>query len=378
MKMTRNFWILASVALLWGCSPAADTSPSDEPVGSSGGAGKGGTSNGTGGSKMDSGSAGTSQMGTGGAANDASSDAPMGDPTLLSQTGLYADIAKGTLAPDVVAFQPQFALWSDGATKKRWVKFPPGKKIDTSDMDYWQYPVGIKLFKEFTRDGVRVETRMIWKRDVGDWFMSAYKWNKDQTEATVVVNGEQNVSGTQHDIPAQSDCSTCHGAMKDKVIGFSAVQLSHSIAGSLNIDQMVTNGWLTNPPAAKLVVPGDDVAKAALGYLHANCGVCHNEQSKVGIILGADMYLHADRLATVMGTSTYTSCVNQDTKGGISGLGKRIVPGKPDLSAVYEVMNLREMMNLDGGESRQMPPLASELVDPTGTAAIKAWITVLK
>jgi hypothetical protein len=31
------------------------------------------------------------------------------------------------------------------------------------------------------------------------------------------------------------------------------------------------------------------------------------------------------------------------------------------MSAVYEVMNLREMMNLDGGESRQMPPLASEM-----------------
>jgi hypothetical protein len=371
--------MVASAALLWGCSPAADTSTGDEPVGSGGEAGKGGSGNGTGGSKMDSGAAGANHGGGGaGGAADASSDASMGDPTLLSQTGLYADIAKGTLAPDVVAFQPQFALWSDGATKRRWVKFPPGAKIDTSDMDYWQYPVGIKLFKEFTRDGVLVETRMIWKRGIGDWFLSAYKWNAQHTEATVVVDGEKNVSGTQHDIPAQSDCSTCHGAMKDKVIGFTAVQLSHSIAGSLNIDQMVTNGWLSNPPAAKLVVPGDDVAKAALGYLHANCGVCHNEQSKVGIILGADMYLHADRLATVTGTSTYTTCVNQDTKGGISGLGKRIVPGKPDLSAVYEVMNLREMMDLDGGESRQMPPLASKIVDPTGTAAIKAWITVLK
>ena len=74
-----------------------------------------------------------------------------------------------------------------------------------------------------------------------------------------------------------------------------------------------------------------------------------------------------------MGTTAYTTCVNQDTKGGISGLGKRLVPGKPDMSAVYEVMNLREMCNLDGGESRQMPPLASEIVDATGScAAIKA------
>jgi hypothetical protein len=378
MTTNRSLWIFASMAFLWGCSPAGDNQ--GEPLGSGGEAGKGtGGSTGTGGSKMDSGSAAAGHSGTGSAA-DASSDASMADPMpmLLSQTGLYADIAKGTLAPDVVAFQPQFALWSDGATKKRWVKFPAGGKIDTSEMDYWRYPVGIKLFKEFTRDGTRVETRMIWKRAEGDWFLSAYKWNAQQTEATVVVDGEMNASGTQHDIPSQSDCSTCHGAMKDKVIGFTAVQLSHNIAGSLNIDQMVTNGWLSAPPAAKLVVPGDDVAKAALGYLHANCGVCHNEQSKVGIILGADMWLHFDRIGSVMETTTYTTCVNQDTKGGISGLGKRIVPGKPDMSAVYEVMNLREMMGIEGGESRQMPPLASKIVDPTGTAAVKAWITAVK
>jgi hypothetical protein len=47
------------------------------------------------------------------------------------------------------------------------------------------------------------------------------------------------------------------------------------------------------------------------------------------------------------------------------------------MSAVYEVMNLRQMLGPDGGETRQMPPLASELVDPTGTAAIKAWINDL-
>lgn len=375
--MTRTVGILLlSASLIAGCSPADDMNNSAGPVGAAGSGGAGGT--GGAGSKAEAGPGGGAGQTGSDAAADAITDAAVGDPMVLSQTGLYADIAKGTLATDVVAFQPQFALWSDGAVKKRWVKFPPGAKIDTTDMDYWQYPVGIKLFKEFTRDGVRVETRMIWKRGIGDWFFTAYKWNAQQTEATVVVNGEKNASGTQHDIPSQSDCSTCHGAMKDKVIGFTAVQLSHSIAGSLNLDQMVTNGWVSNPPAAKLVVPGDDVAKAALGYLHANCGACHNEQSKVGIILGADMFLHADRLATVMGTTAYTTCVNQDTKGGISGLGKRIVPGKPDMSAVYEVMNLREMSNLDGGESRQMPPLASEIVDATGTAAIKAWITVLK
>jgi hypothetical protein len=379
MKHSR-LWVFVYLAAVAACSPAADAPADQQPVNGSGGSSGG--SNGSGGSSGTGKSDASASGGSGQAPDDAAAsepieDAPMGDPTLLSQTGLYSNTATGELAPDVVAYQPQFALWSDGATKRRWVKFPAGQKIDTSDMDFWQYPVGIKFFKEFTRDGVRVETRMIWKRGIGDWFLSAYKWNADQKDATVSVNGEKNASGTMHDIPSQTDCGTCHGAMKDKVLGFTAIQLSHSIAGSINLDQVVTNGWLSNNPTGKFVVPGNDLAKAALGYLHANCGLCHNNLSKPGIILGAEMWMHTDHLATVADTSTYTTMVNQDTKGGISNLGKRIVPGNPAKSAVVEVMSVREMLSPEGGESRQMPPLATKLVDTTGVNAVKAWITDL-
>ena len=88
-----------------------------------------------------------------------------------------------TLAEGVLPFEPQYALWSDSAAKKRWVKLPPGSQIDTSEMDYWVYPVGTKLFKEFTRDDVRVETRLLEKVGEGDWFMRAFQWNEAQTDA---------------------------------------------------------------------------------------------------------------------------------------------------------------------------------------------------
>ena len=373
-KMIRNLGTLVWAGLLLaGCS-AGDTA--DNGTGGAGGtsaAGSGGT---VAGGKSEAGIGGSAGQASLDAAGEMISDAAVGDPMLLSEAGLYTNTATGELAPGVVVYQPQFALWSDGATKRRWVKFPPGVKIDTSDMDFWQYPTGIKFFKEFTRDNVRVETRMIWKRGPGDWFLSAYKWNAQGTDATVVVSGEKNASGTQHDIPSQSDCSTCHGAMKDKVLGFTAIQLSHNLQGSLNMDQLVANGWLTNNPAAKFVVPGNDTAKAALGYLHANCGICHNNNSKPGIILGAEMWLHTDKLNSVAETPTVTTLVNQDNKGGISMLAKRIVPGNPNMSSVYEVMNLRGG-TLDSGETRQMPPLATELVDTMGANSIKAWINDL-
>src|SRR5262249_55508478 len=86
---------------------------------------------------------------------------PTDYPRFLSETGLFADVKTGTLGKGVRAFQPKYVLWSDGATKRRWLYLPDGGTIDTSDMDYWTYPVGTTAWKEFTRDGVRVETRML-------------------------------------------------------------------------------------------------------------------------------------------------------------------------------------------------------------------------
>ncbi|NVL73435.1 hypothetical protein HWN77_28170, partial [Escherichia coli] len=38
-------------------------------------------------------------------------------------------------------------------------------------------------------------------------------------------------------------------------------------------------GKLSDPPPAGIDVPGTGVVKDALGYLHANCGHCHNDES---------------------------------------------------------------------------------------------------
>src|SRR4051812_6813468 len=92
-------------------------------------------------------------------------------PILLSQTGLYADIGSELVADGVLPFAPAFPLWSDGADKRRYVFLPPGQVIDSSRMDSWGFPEGTKLWKELTRDGVRIETRLLQKvgPDGADW-----------------------------------------------------------------------------------------------------------------------------------------------------------------------------------------------------------------
>jgi hypothetical protein len=71
-------------------------------------------------------------------------------PATLSCTGLYADIATKTLAQGVRSYQPAVPLWSDGAQKARWIELPPGTQIDASDPSEWTFPVGTKVWKEFS------------------------------------------------------------------------------------------------------------------------------------------------------------------------------------------------------------------------------------
>src|SRR6187397_728352 len=68
-------------------------------------------------------------------------------PATLGGTGLYLP---GTLEVDPrnLPFVPQYPLWSDGATKRRWIRLPEGESIDASDPDAWQFPPGTRLWKE--------------------------------------------------------------------------------------------------------------------------------------------------------------------------------------------------------------------------------------
>src|SRR6187401_1831200 len=94
-------------------------------------------------------------------------------PARLRLTGLYASQAGELIAPDVRSYRPRFELWSDGASKRRWLWLPPGAQIDASDMDAWQFPIGTKFWKEFARDEVRVETRLLQRQPDG-WIGVAY------------------------------------------------------------------------------------------------------------------------------------------------------------------------------------------------------------
>jgi hypothetical protein len=291
-------------------------------------------------------------------------------PLKLSETGLFSDVKSGALAPGVRAYRPQFQLWSDGAEKRRWIWMPEGTQIDTRDQDAWRFPEGTRLWKEFTRDGVRVETRLLQK--VGatddDWVGVSYVWSDGEGDAVATPEGRENARGTAHDVPAANVCMACHGGRASRVLGFSAVQLAHDAEdGELALRELIEKDSLTAPPPGELAVPGTPTERAALGYLHANCGHCHNQERPLSDgprcfnpENDLDFWLQADRLASPGATPTYASAVDHVVE-----------PGDPDGSKLFKLVRAR-------GEGLHMPPLATERADDAGVAALRAWIEGLQ
>ena len=154
---------------------------------------------------------------------------PPAAPQRLSETGLYD--SSGAIDARNLPFVPQYPLWSDGAEKSRWVRLPEGSRIDVSDVDAWQFPVGTKFWKEFTWGGRKVETRMIWKAGEEEWVFATYQWTEDQTDALLapeagVSNVVEIARGKRHSIPGIEDCNSCHRSSPAVVLGFNALQLS--------------------------------------------------------------------------------------------------------------------------------------------------------
>ena len=173
-----------------------------------------------------------------------------------------------------------------------------------------------------------------------------------------------------HDAPAQKDCGACHRGDVGRVLGFSAIQLS-AASTEPNLRSLNAAGLLSNPPAAGGYPLGADPATAAaLGYLHANCGHCHNQNGTSWP--DTQMVLRSVVADTGLDTSAvYRSIVNvplQYWRGG--PVTVRVAPGQPDGSAIVARMSAR-------GTDDQMPPLATELVDSTGLGTIRQWISGL-
>lgn len=320
---------------------------------------------------------GIEDSGTDAGEPDAGVDSGPPGPACAEALGLYVDSTCENVGPDILSYSPRFWLWSDATDKERFIRFPEGSVIDTRNRDAWVFPVGTKIWKTFSLDGRRLETRVMEKTESGfgwfNWQFRTYRWSEDGTSVTEVVDGETNVLGTGHDIPSQTACVQCHGQqggnVADAVLGFGTVQLAHDETET-SLETLDLLGLLSETvPMSDGRVPGDEATVAALGYLHANCGHCHTSGFMIGTSPPIQLWLEARR-TQVEQTAVYRTAVRVE-----SGLTDpegarylRVRPGDPDRSAIVIRMGMR------GPGSMQMPPIATEVVHTDGLDVIEEWI----
>jgi hypothetical protein len=315
---------------------------------------------------------------------------PSALPEHLRDTGLYADASMSQLQTGVLAFSPQYPLWSDGATKRRWIQLPAGASIDASAPDAWDFPRGTKLWKEFSFGG-RVETRFIERGMDGAWRYASYLWSTDGKDAVRVPAAGirelpvPSAPGARYSIPAQDDCRACHEGAPVPVLGFSALQLSpdrdrealHADADDAaharaDLRSLVASGLLKNLPAELSAHPpriaaANATERAALGYLHANCGHCHNDDGPLAVL---EMSLAQRVGAKESAGEVLRSIIAMPGQFRIAGGTVRVAPGHPGASVVALRMQSRDPL-------QQMPPLGTSEVDIEAMTLIGRWIESL-
>jgi mono/diheme cytochrome c family protein len=124
----------------------------------------------------------------------------IGLPERLEETDLFTFDSAELAKHGVIAFAPNYPLWSDGAGKLRHVRVPLGQSIEfNKETREFEIPEKTRFYKTFLRkikekDGVerwrKIETRIIVAGK--EPLFGTYAWNETETEARLVTDPLRN------------------------------------------------------------------------------------------------------------------------------------------------------------------------------------------
>ena len=307
-------------------------------------------------------------------------------PQRLSDTGLFADVAAHRPIAGAIPYDVNVPLWSDHAGKDRFFVLPRAAAVQFDERDAWEFPVGTVFVKTFALDlnrqhpgpSRRLETRLLVHAPEG-WAGSTYLWNEAQTDATLLdgaltktyaVQTADGVVQQEWYFPSRADCLTCHTPATKFVLGLNTRQMNRDLdygAGPANqIEHLGGLGVFTRPlPAAERweAYPrwGDRQAAAerlARAYLDVHCAMCHGPGGLRG--QNPDLSFHTPLAKTgLLGRAP--------GQGRVGPEGSMLLtPGDAERSELYARMSLRG--------ARQMPPLATSVIDGDALAVLHRWI----
>ncbi len=330
-------------------------------------------------------------------------------PRKLSETGLFASVPEHRLHPAVVGYSVISPLWSDGASKERFIALPGLETIQHADKNAWKFPEATVLVKTFSLERTagdpatrqRIETRLLTLQQ-NEWVGYSYRWNEEQTEAVLVgVRGEdrelriQDASAPEGmraqvwHYPSRTECMVCHSRAAAYVLGLQTLQMNrdhdygafrdNQLAALSRSGYLKFNGKKPKDAAAegttvampkppddypRLVDPADaaaDLTARARSYLHANCAQCHVNAGGGNSAIELHHSTEADKLRMIGETPLHD-------KFGIAE-AQIIAPGEPARSVL-----LHRMAKTGRG---RMPPLSSSRVDEQAVSLFDAWIKQL-
>jgi len=315
-------------------------------------------------------------------------------PKKLSAWRLFAGRAP-ELKPNrgVVPYDLNTTLFTDYATKRRFVWMPPGRAAVYNPNETFEFPKGTILVKTFSYPDVAlggrerlIETRLLVNTKEG-WFALPYVWNQAQTDAVLDMNADPvdvlwkdrggAVHKIQYVIPNANQCRECHDQNKvTGPIGPKARHLNRDLdypGGRLNeLAYWTKIGYLTGAPdpvRAPRQPVWDEPATGSIeararAYLDVNCAHCHSPggaASNTGLYL-SDLETDQVRLGfckTPVATGKASADMLFDT-----------VRGHPETSILVHRMASDEPKIM-------MPEIGRTITHQEGVELIRQWIASL-
>lgn len=315
-------------------------------------------------------------------------------PKRLRGTYLFDDVAALKPAANLVPYEINSPLWSDGSVKQRWIRLPEAKKVTVNDDGSLTFPVGTLFVKQFdlapevdiAGRSRHLETRVL---VVGSdtTYGVTYRWNAKGTDAVLVLEGADEAladtksgkSRTWH-YPSFGQCWECHrngygngdeSQRNDdyRILGFTALELGAEQRAQLVTKEVFASAANMPTPMAK---PSDEKAsleERAHAYLAANCSPCHH--ANASYTGGGETWI-ASYDGGDLAARHLDETVKNSPMAELLGLPNAplVAPG----DAAHSVLLARMKSN---DPDLRMPPLARNVVDEAGVKLIEAWINSL-
>ncbi|TRD12642.1 hypothetical protein FGU71_01175 [Erythrobacter insulae] len=295
-----------------------------------------------------------------------------GMPRALSEYAFFIDGARQLPNYEVVRYELNTPLYSDGADKLRFVYLPEGTKLVSEGDGLLEFPVGSAIVKTFAfgsgENRQLIETRVLLHRSDG-WLALPYRWNTEQTEATLALAGAR-IALTWPDgeeisyrIPNKNQCKACHSKQGAVIpIGPKARNLDRDWLTMMEEERRL---WSVPQGADTLPVWSNaeqfETAALARAYLDVNCAHCHQPGGGASNS-GLDLRWEQDD-PVKLGLRKPPVAAGR----GAGGHAVSIAPGDPSASIM-----VYRMSSTEAGIA--MPELGRSTNDHDGIAVVRKWI----